>query len=68
MCILLGLSTSDIFYENLKNIVADKVGNTGLEAIESLGLLDDEVMVVKQNTPIDTLSHFLRGKLILGEF
>ncbi|KAI5730779.1 hypothetical protein M8J76_017292 [Diaphorina citri] len=67
VCTLLGLSTSDIFYENLKNIVADKVGNTGLEALEALGLLNDDIIVQKQNTPIDTLSHFLRQKLVLDD-
>uniref|UniRef100_A0A8D8RP93 Alpha-aminoadipic semialdehyde synthase, mitochondrial n=2 Tax=Cacopsylla melanoneura TaxID=428564 RepID=A0A8D8RP93_9HEMI len=67
VCTLLGLSTSDIFYENLKNIISDKVGNTGLEAIESLGILNDELTVAKQNTPLDTLSKFLRNKLVLEE-
>ncbi|KAL1456245.1 hypothetical protein WDU94_000990 [Cyamophila willieti] len=67
VCTLLGLSTSDIFYENLKNIIADKVGNTGLEALESLGLLNDELMVAKQKTPLDTLSNFLRNKLVLEQ-
>lgn len=64
---MLGLSTSDIFFENLKNIIADKVGTSGLIAIESLGLLNDEFTVVKKDTPIDTLSHFLQQRLILGE-
>ncbi|XP_008470441.1 alpha-aminoadipic semialdehyde synthase, mitochondrial-like [Diaphorina citri] len=43
------------------------VGNTGLEALEALGLLNDDIIVQKQNTPIDTLSHFLRQKLVLDD-
>lgn len=66
MCTLLGLSHADIFYENLRNKVSDRIGNVQLEAIEELGLLDD-VEVVKMNTPLDSLSHFLSKNLALGK-
>ncbi|XP_055919491.1 alpha-aminoadipic semialdehyde synthase, mitochondrial [Eupeodes corollae] len=57
---LLGLADSSIFYENLKQKLVDRVGNA--DGIESLGLLDD-TPVVKLNTPLDTLSHYLSKKL-----
>lgn len=58
---LLGLTDEDIFYENLKTKLADRVGN--VEYVEKLGLLD-KTPVVKQGTPIDTLSYYLSKRLV----
>lgn len=62
---LLGLADSSIFYENLKQKVADRVGSSS-EAIEKLGLLDD-IPVEKMGSPLDTLSHYLATKLAFAE-
>ncbi|EAT33010.1 AAEL014734-PA [Aedes aegypti] len=59
----LGLQDADMFYENLKHRLAERVGNT--DGIEQLGLLED-IKVVKMGTPLDTLSHYLSGKLAFG--
>jgi alpha-aminoadipic semialdehyde synthase len=61
---LLGLIDEDMFYENLKMKLADRVGNP--EYLEQLGLLEDD-QVVKQGTPLDTLIYYLSKKLV-GEF
>lgn len=61
---LLGLQDAEMFYENLKNRLAERVGNT--DGIEQLGLLED-TQLVKMGTPLDTLSHYLSGKLAFGE-
>ncbi|XP_033150839.1 alpha-aminoadipic semialdehyde synthase, mitochondrial [Drosophila busckii] len=57
---LLGMSDASIFYENLKQKLVERIGD--VEGIESLGLLD-ETPVVKLNTPLDTLSHYLSKRL-----
>ncbi|EDW03707.1 alpha-aminoadipic semialdehyde synthase, mitochondrial [Drosophila grimshawi] len=57
---LLGMSDSSIFYENLKQKLVERLGD--VDCIESLGLLD-ETPVVKLNTPLDTLSHYLSKRL-----
>lgn len=56
-----------IFYENLKTRLAERIGSTGAQALESLGLLSDEP-VVKLGTPLDTISHYLGKKLQLGNY
>nr|CAD7441187.1 unnamed protein product [Timema bartmani] len=69
VCNLLGQSDSTIFYENLKRQLLERVGGSGtfrVEALESLGLLED-IHVIKLNTPLDTLSHFLSKRLAMGE-
>nr|CAD7421994.1 unnamed protein product [Timema poppensis] len=69
VCNLLGQSDSTIFYENLKRQLLERVGGSGtfrVEALESLGLLED-IHVIKMNTPLDTLSHFLSKRLAMGE-
>lgn len=58
---LLGLTDEDIFYENLKMKLSERVGNG--EYIEKLGLLD-KTQIVKQGTPIDTLSYYLSKRLV----
>ena len=57
MCILLGITDHNIFYDNLKNQVYERVGRneSRLNAIEELGLLSEE-MVIKHGNPIDTIS------------
>nr|CAD7429944.1 unnamed protein product [Timema monikensis] len=67
VCNLLGQSDSTIFYENLKRQLLERVGGSGtfrVEALESLGLLED-IHVIKMNTPLDTLSHFLSKRLAM---
>lgn len=63
---LLGLTDSTIFYENLKHRLCERICTTP-ECIESLGLLED-TPVVKLNTPLDTLSHYLSKKLSFGKY
>lgn len=62
---MLGLTDSSIFYENLKQRLAERIP-LHAEFIEQLGLLD-ETPVVKLNTPIDTLSNYLSKRLAFGE-
>jgi alpha-aminoadipic semialdehyde synthase len=53
----------DILLSNLKNLIYERVGNDfRVEAIEKLGLLEDEP-IAKLNTPIDTMTYFLSKKL-----
>ncbi|XP_073974901.1 lysine ketoglutarate reductase/saccharopine dehydrogenase [Rhodnius prolixus] len=66
VCNLIGLSTLDVFYENLKSRVGERVGEEMIEAIEVLGLLE-ETPISKMSTPLDTTCHYLMGKLALGE-
>lgn len=61
---LLGLTDQSIFYDNLQQRLADRVGN--IEGIIKLGLLE-EVPVLKLNTPLDTLSNYLATKLLFTE-
>ncbi|XP_013114257.2 alpha-aminoadipic semialdehyde synthase, mitochondrial [Stomoxys calcitrans] len=57
---MLGLVDSSIFYENLKQKLVERIGDS--DCLESLGLLED-TPVVKLNTPLDTLSHYLANRL-----
>lgn len=66
-CELLGLTDSSIFYGNLKGRLTERIGPVGTHALESLGLLEDEA-IVKRSTPLDTISHYLSKKLVLGKF
>ncbi len=68
MCSLLGQVDSNIFYDNLKNLVLRELhgDRIALEGLEELGLLDD-IPVVKQGTPIDTISLFLNKRLAFGK-
>lgn len=67
MCSLLGLSHADIFYENLRSKVSERVGDSQLIAVERLGLLHD-INVVKCGSPLDSLSQYLTKKLNLGNY
>lgn len=64
MCTLISSST-DIFFENLKTKVADRVG-TLVNGFDELGLLEDD-LIEKYNTPLDTLSNHLQKKLKLAK-
>ncbi|KAG8223056.1 hypothetical protein J437_LFUL002004 [Ladona fulva] len=69
ICMLLGEGDSNIFYENLKQKVYERVGRKKSRAValEQLGLLEDDPLL-KLSTPLDTVSHFLSKKLVLGEY
>lgn len=56
---------TSIFYENLKTRLSERIGGAGAQALESLGLLDDEP-IVKRGSPLDTVSHYLGKRLQLG--
>ncbi|XP_064107735.1 alpha-aminoadipic semialdehyde synthase, mitochondrial-like [Macrobrachium nipponense] len=63
ICNLLGQLDSNIFPDNLRALIKERVGDESqLAGIEALGLLQDD-SVVKLGTPLDTLSHFLNKKL-----
>ncbi|XP_015600808.2 alpha-aminoadipic semialdehyde synthase, mitochondrial [Cephus cinctus] len=63
ICNMLGLENDNIFYENLKWKLAERVNSeVRVQAIEDLGLLNDDP-VVKMNTPLDTLTYYLSKKL-----
>lgn len=68
ICTLLGQMDANIFPDNLRALVAERVGNDSqLAGIEALGLLTDDP-VVKCVTPLDTLSHYLSKRLALREY
>lgn len=58
------MTDTDIFYENLKQRLADQIGESP-DGLEALGLLEDTPLV-KLNTPLDTLSHYLSNRLAFG--
>ncbi|XP_011313787.1 alpha-aminoadipic semialdehyde synthase, mitochondrial isoform X2 [Fopius arisanus] len=63
ICNLLGLLNDDIFYENLKRKLEERLNSeVRVKAIEDLGLLKEDP-VLKLNTPLDTLTHYLSKKL-----
>lgn len=63
MCRLLGQQES-ILTTNLRHLVLDKVSSqTRLDVIEKLGLLGDDELIEKKNTPLDTLCHHLQKRL-----
>lgn len=66
MCNLIGLSTLDVFYENLRQRVADRIGEDKLSDMEAMGLLD-ETPVTKLSTPLDSLCNHLVGRLSFGK-
>lgn len=66
ICNFLGLPNESIFYENLKRKLVERVNSEErVRAIEELGLLEED-LVLKLNTPLDTLSHYLSKKLRFG--
>jgi len=66
---MLGQVDTNIFYDNLKNLILREFDgdHEQADAIEGLGLLE-EVPVFKLNNPLDTLSHFLSKKLAYGTY
>ncbi|XP_044742743.1 alpha-aminoadipic semialdehyde synthase, mitochondrial [Chrysoperla carnea] len=67
VCNLLGLADSNIFYENLKTKLADRIdGSDNVKCLEELGLLQEN-SIIKLTTPLDTVSHYLSKKLCLGK-
>ena len=58
ICALCGINDYNIFYDNLKKHIYEKVGHNAsrLNAIEDLGLLSED-LVVKHGNPIDTISN-----------
>jgi alpha-aminoadipic semialdehyde synthase len=62
------LPDTNLFYDNLKNAIYERLGKSShrVDAVEQLGLLTED-LVLKKDTPLDTLSHFLAKKLQLGE-
>lgn len=64
ICSLLGLPT-DIFYDNLKSRIADKIGDL-VEGVVQLNLLED-IPMPKLNSPVDALSHYLHRQLKFSE-
>lgn len=66
ICNLLGLSSDNIFCENLKRKLTERVNSEArAQAIEDLGLLEED-LVVKLNSPLDTLTHYLSRRLRYG--
>ena len=64
----MGQLDNNIFYDNLRSLVLERVGSEEqLLAIEELGLLNEDP-VAKLHTPLDSLSHFLSKKLALRKF
>ena len=69
LCSLLGDLDPNMFYDNIKASVTERVwGREDItQGIEALGLLRDEI-VVKNETPLDTLSLYLSKKLAFGKW
>ena len=63
MCKLMGVGKDDIFYDNLIDVVTERVGcESRTRALESLGLLSEDP-VEKLGSPLDTLSRHLALRL-----
>lgn len=68
LCSLMGDLDPNMFYDNLKAAVTERVGGDEevTRGIEDLGLMQDEI-VTKCKTPLDTLSLYLSKKLAFGQ-
>jgi len=66
ICLFLGVPDHTILYENLRRKVAERIGEERLVSMERLGFMEDQ-LVKKLGTPLDTVSHFLSKKLVLGK-
>ena len=63
MCKLLGHSSDSIFYDNLLEMISERVGSTSrTNALVQLGLLSEE-KVEKLGSPLDTISFHLANVL-----
>lgn len=59
------MSDTDIFYENLRQRLAEQIG-VSADGLENLGLLE-ETPIIKLGTPLDTLSHYLTQRLAFSK-
>lgn len=65
MATLLG-QKDDILLSNLKNVLIDRLSSeTRVEALEELGLLNDE-LINKKSTPLETITTYLQNRLAFG--
>lgn len=65
MATLLG-QKDDILLSNLKNVLIDRLqSETRVEALEELGLLNDE-LINKKSTPLETITTYLQNRLAFG--
>ena len=63
MCKLLGLPSDTIFYDNLLEMISERIGcPSRTEALVQLGLLSEE-KVERLGTPLDTVSNHLASIL-----
>ena len=63
MCKLLGLPSDTIFYDNLLEMITERIGDPNrTQALVQLGLLSEE-KVERLGTPLDTVSNHLAGIL-----
>ena len=64
ICRLLGLQSDSLFYDNLIEMVSERVGGgiKRTQSIVQLGLLSEDP-VERLGTPLDSLSHHLANKL-----
>ena len=63
MCKLMGVGKDNIFYDNLIDVVTERVGcESRTRALESLGLLSEDP-VERLGSPLDTLSRHLALRL-----
>ena len=63
MCKMLGLPSDTIFYDNLLEMITERIGSVSrTNALVQLGLLSEE-KVEKLGTPLDTISNHLASVL-----
>lgn len=61
---LLDVGDTNIFYDNLKTKITERTNSDyAVDLLEDLGLLDDDVYVIKMGSPLDTLTHYLSTRL-----
>lgn len=63
---ILGFEDLSLLHDNLKQKITERTGTEfAVELLEELELLEDK-MVIKCDTPLDTLTHYLANRLALG--
>ena len=63
MCKMLGLPSDTLFYDNLLEMITERIGCASrTNALVQLGLLSEE-KVERLSTPLDTISHHLASIL-----
>merc|ERR1712008_1850 len=66
MCKLLGLPSDTIFYDNLLEMISERIGSASrTNALAQMGLLSEE-KVEKLGSPLDTISNHLASTLSYG--